>query len=108
MPASIRDWVDEHLNCEDIAMNFLVANATGRAPIKVTPRKKFKCPECVNSPMLSADVVSHLNQRSDCINRFVKEFGRMPLQYVDFRVDPLLFKDNLPEKLKKFNHVGSL
>ncbi len=31
----IRRWVDQHLNCEDIAMNFLVSNWTGKAPIKV-------------------------------------------------------------------------
>lgn len=35
MPQAIRDIVDEYINCEDIAMNFLVANITGKAPIKV-------------------------------------------------------------------------
>jgi glucuronyl/N-acetylglucosaminyl transferase EXT2 len=108
MPARIRDWVDEHMNCEDIAMNFLVSNVTGKAPIKVTPRKKFKCPECVNQPMLSSDAKSHLAERSDCINLFAQIYGQIPLKLVEFRVDPLLFKDNLPEKLKKYNHIGSI
>lgn len=36
MPAGIRKWVDEHMNCEDLAMNFLIANYTGKAPIKVS------------------------------------------------------------------------
>lgn len=36
MPGDIKNWVDAHMNCEDIAMNFLVANITGKAPIKVT------------------------------------------------------------------------
>ncbi len=35
MPGDIKDWVDSHMNCEDIAMNFLVANITNKAPIKV-------------------------------------------------------------------------
>lgn len=35
MPSKVREWVDEHINCEDIAMNFLVANYTHKAPIKV-------------------------------------------------------------------------
>lgn len=35
MPTAIKDWVDEHMNCEDIAMNFLVANITNKPPIKV-------------------------------------------------------------------------
>lgn len=36
MPGDIKNWVDYHMNCEDIAMNFLVANRTGKAPIKVS------------------------------------------------------------------------
>lgn len=36
MPGDIKEWVDEHMNCEDIAMNFLIANVTGKAPIKVS------------------------------------------------------------------------
>lgn len=35
MPSEIKNWVDEHMNCEDIAMNFLVANITNKPPIKV-------------------------------------------------------------------------
>ena len=35
MPQAIRDKVDEYLNCEDIAMNFLVSHITRRPPIKV-------------------------------------------------------------------------
>lgn len=38
MPGDIKNWVDAHMNCEDIAMNFLVANITGKAPIKVGAR----------------------------------------------------------------------
>jgi glucuronyl/N-acetylglucosaminyl transferase EXT2 len=62
-----------------------VSNATGKSPIKVTPRKKFKCPECTNTDMLSADVVRHLNERSDCINLFTSVYKRMPLIAVEFR-----------------------
>lgn len=108
MPPVIKKWVDDHMNCEDIAMNFLISNVTGKAPMKVTPRKKFKCPECSPSDMLSADVIKHLNDRSDCINRFTSVYGLMPLKTVEFRADPVLYKDNLPEKLKKFNQIGSL
>ncbi|XP_018334859.1 exostosin-2, partial [Agrilus planipennis] len=35
MPSEIKDWVDEKMNCEDIAMNFLVSNVTKKPPIKV-------------------------------------------------------------------------
>ncbi|XP_049955554.1 exostosin-2 [Schistocerca serialis cubense] len=107
MPGHIKEWVDEHMNCEDIAMNFLVANITSKAPIKVTPRKKFKCPECTNTEMLSADL-NHMMERSQCIDRFAAVYGTMPLQTVEFRADPVLYKDNFPEKLKRFNDIGSL
>ncbi len=35
MPREIKEWVDRHFNCEDIAMNFLIANFTGQPPLKV-------------------------------------------------------------------------
>ncbi|VVC95408.1 unnamed protein product [Leptidea sinapis] len=35
LPAAIRDYVDEYMNCEDIAMNFLVAHITRKPPVKV-------------------------------------------------------------------------
>ncbi|XP_068146817.1 exostosin-2 [Drosophila tropicalis] len=107
MPGDIKQWVDEHMNCEDIAMNFLVANITNNPPIKVTPRKKFKCPECTNTEMLSADL-NHMRERSACIDRFSKIYGRMPLRTVEFRADPVLFRDNFPDKLKRYNDIGSL
>ncbi|XP_011135760.1 exostosin-2 isoform X2 [Harpegnathos saltator] len=107
MPGDIKEWVDEHMNCEDIAMNFLVANITGKAPIKVTPKKKFRCPECTNTEMLSADL-THMVERTQCINKFSSIYGTMPLKSVEFRADPVLFKDVFPEKLKRFNDIGSL
>jgi len=41
MPQAIRDKVDEYLNCEDLAMNFLVSHITRKPPIKV-----YKHPHC--------------------------------------------------------------
>ena len=35
MSQSIRDKVDEYMNCEDIAMNFLVSHVTRKPPVKV-------------------------------------------------------------------------
>jgi len=111
-----------------LELNAKVSNVTGKSPMKVTPRKKFKCPECTNIEMLSADVVQHLNERSECINRFASIYKTMPLRAVEFRfvfqldsrhsinssqcyllrADPVLYKDNLPEKLKKYSLIGSL
>jgi glucuronyl/N-acetylglucosaminyl transferase EXT2 len=56
MPENIKEWVDVHMNCEGIAMNVLEAEVTSTALIKVTTRKKFKCPECTNTEIVSADL----------------------------------------------------
>lgn len=36
MPSAIREKVDEMMNCEDIAMNFLVSHVTQKPPVKVS------------------------------------------------------------------------
>ena len=106
----IKQWVDKKMNCEDIAMNFLVANATGHPPIKVAPRKKFKCStaQCLNQELSLSGQHNHMVARSECINLFAEKYGYLPLKHVEFRVDPVLYKDQIPDKLKKFVNVGSL
>ncbi|CAB3246780.1 unnamed protein product [Arctia plantaginis] len=107
MPGEIRQWVDDNFNCEDIAMNFLVANVTKKPPIKVTPRKKFKCPECTNTEMLSADA-RHMSQRSACIARFAAVYGHMALQPVEFRADPLQYREVGPGVPHAYPDIGAL
>lgn len=119
--AHIRDWVDSHMNCEDILMNFVISNSTGKAPIKIGPRKKFKCIECSNQNSISIDpgiffqassdlcnqahsvifISGHMVERSECINYFTEQYGDMPLKAVQFRADPVLYKDE-PKKSGKF------
>ncbi|CAG0879673.1 unnamed protein product [Darwinula stevensoni] len=106
LPKEIKEWVDENMNCEDIAMNFLVSHFTHKGPIKVGPRKKFRYPEYQNA-QLSTDL-GHMKRRSECINRFAGAFGYMPLRSVEFRADPVLYKDDFPDKLKRFPEVGTL
>ncbi|GLT75905.1 hypothetical protein SLA2020_475980 [Shorea laevis] len=73
MPASIREYVTWNRNCEDIAISFLIANATGAPPIWV----KGKIFEIGSTGISSLG--GHSERRTQCINRFVTEFGRMPL-----------------------------
>lgn len=35
LPQAVRDKVDQYMNCEDIAMNFLVSHVTNKPPVKV-------------------------------------------------------------------------
>ena len=108
MSNHIKTWVDDHMNCEDIAMNFLMANYTGKPPIKVTARKKFKCPTCSQTENISADLNNYLIERSVCLALFEEIYGVMPLKTVEFRADPVLYKDDFPNDLKRFPDMGSL
>ena len=90
MPQAIRDKVDEFMNCEDIAMNFLVSHMTRQPPVKVsnwfshsssmilialffglqvTSRWTFRCPGC---PVSLSEDETHFQERHKCINFFVK------------------------------------
>lgn len=103
MPQIIRDKVDEYMNCEDLAMNFLVSHITRKPPIKVTSRWTFSCPNC---PVSLWNDKTHFEERSKCINFFVKVYGYMPLLRTQFRADSVLFKTRIPsDKSKCFKYV---
>uniref|UniRef100_A0A0D6QZP5 Glycosyl transferase 64 domain-containing protein n=1 Tax=Araucaria cunninghamii TaxID=56994 RepID=A0A0D6QZP5_ARACU len=74
MPATIHEYVVRERNCEDIAMSFLVANATGAPPIWV----KGKLYEIGSSGISS--LKGHSQHRNQCLNDFVTLYGgNMPL-----------------------------
>ncbi|XP_051123066.1 glycosylinositol phosphorylceramide mannosyl transferase 1 isoform X2 [Andrographis paniculata] len=73
MPSSIREYVTRNRNCEDIAMSFLVANATGVPPIWV----KGSIFEIGSTGISSLG--GHNDRRTQCINRFAAQYNRMPL-----------------------------
>lgn len=125
MPQQIREKVDEYMNCEDIAMNFLVAHMTRQPPIKVTARWTFRyvqifgffssffqflvtffvcfwffsrCPTCPNN---LSNTNLHYVRRSECINYFAQVYGYMPLLYTQFRADSVLFKTRIPQSHQK-------
>lgn len=103
LPQAIRDKVDEYMNCEDIAMNFLVSHVTRRAPVKVTSRWTFRCPGC---PVSLSEDDTHFQERHKCINFFAKVFGYMPLLNTQFRADSILFKTRIPhDKQKCFKYI---
>ena len=57
--------------------------------------------------MLSADM-GHMVERTECINKFAEVYGMVPLKTVEFRADPVLYKEPLPDELKKYSDMGHL
>lgn len=103
MPQEIRDLVDELMNCEDLAMNFLVSHITRQPPVKVTSRWTFRCPGC---PVSLSEDDSHFQERHRCINFFSRVYGYNPLLYTQFRADSVLFKTRIPpDKQKCFKFI---
>ncbi|XP_046972347.1 exostosin-3 [Vanessa cardui] len=103
LPHAVRDYVDEYMNCEDIAMNFLVAHLTRKPPVKVTSRWTFRCPGCPVT--LSADE-THFHERHKCIQFFSQVMGYTPLLSTQYRADSVLFKTRIPhDKQKCFKFI---
>ncbi|XP_032512309.1 exostosin-3 [Danaus plexippus] len=103
LPAAVRDYVDQYMNCEDIAMNFLVAHITRKPPVKVTSRWTFRCPGCPVT--LSADE-THFHERHKCIQFFSQVFGYTPLLSTQYRADSVLFKTRIShDKQKCFKFI---
>lgn len=79
----VRAYVDEHFNCEDIAMNFLVSLLTCEGPIQVFGKDRYFNAEPKDGISMKP---GHMNARTQCLNDFTKMFGLMPLINQDARL----------------------
>ena len=79
----VHAYVDKHMNCEDIAMSFLVANLTEKAAVWVRGAGIRE----IGSSGLSSNQKVHYAHRSDCVDHFTRLFGRMPLLVANQKVD---------------------
>ena len=93
MPQAIRTKIDEQMNCEDLAMNFLIAHYTQKPPIKVssdqcpasmwsyeltfagsftqvTDKGWFACSGCKSGALSHRG--SHYRKRTNCMNLFTQ------------------------------------
>lgn len=86
MSEQIREYVRLNMNCEDIAMNFLISYLSKQSPIKIGHRETFYCYNCQES--LSSKV-NHYNQRTECIKYFSNIYRSIPLRYSVYRMDYL-------------------
>ncbi|XP_076829799.1 exostosin-like 2 [Brachyhypopomus gauderio] len=96
-PPEVHALVDETQNCDDIAMNFVVALERAEGPRR--PAGVFVKP--VDLRNLEKDASSgylgmwhraaHLLQRSHCLNRLAQIYGEMPLRYSNIMISQFGF-----------------
>lgn len=91
----------EHLGaCEDIAMNFLVADIAKKPPIKILPQKVFQ--DLYSKNTKHSKLVQLHEHRQRCMETLVDIFGYMPLIKSQVRMDPLLYKDPVSNLRKQY------
>jgi len=76
-PHEIIDFVDRKRNCEDIAMQFVVGNATGAPPVWVLGR--YSDSGGLDG-ISTTGVLHHRNVRDDCLTFFSKVYNGMTLK----------------------------
>lgn len=79
-PEDIRQMIDRQINCEDLAINFLIAqhcNKCTSAFLVRTRRRVADIPRGKSETTLYKRK-SHGIQRSNCVNMFVNRFTRIP------------------------------
>jgi len=87
MPQSVRSLVDRDRNCEDLAMQFLIANVTGLPPIYV--KGHLQDLGVFNGISTSKNVAAahHMDGRSKCLNALTEIYGKVPLVVSHIVVD---------------------
>ncbi|XP_069593504.1 exostosin-like 2 isoform X1 [Ranitomeya imitator] len=102
LPRSIHEMIDQTQNCDDIAMNFLVANHTGMSSgVLVKPidmRNVEKDAESGYTGMWHR--AEHLLQRSYCLNKLTGIYGKMPLVYSSVMISQFGFPNYANHKSK--------
>jgi len=90
----VHEYVDKHMNCEDLAMSFLVANLTHLPAVWVRGEGISEIGHrglveglFVKDQGISSNQASHYAARSACVDSFVSLFGNMPLTTSSSKVD---------------------
>lgn len=82
MTKNLLSYIDEHRNCEDIAMSVVVAKFHRTPPVWVSGKVKE-----IGGDGISG-LADHFGARSHCVDFFATEFGNMPLLESSMKVYP--------------------
>ncbi|XP_036622076.1 exostosin-like 2 isoform X1 [Trichosurus vulpecula] len=92
-PATVHALIDETQNCDDIAMNFMVAKHIGKTSgVFVKPVEMGNLEKETSSGYSGMwHRADHFLQRSYCINKLVKIYDSMPLKYSNIMISQFGF-----------------
>ncbi|XP_033007403.1 exostosin-like 2 [Lacerta agilis] len=101
-PEAVHAMIDETQNCDDIAMNFLVAKHTGKPPGMFVKPVDIRNLEKESNSGYSGmwHRAEHLLQRSFCLNKLVSIYGNMPLKYSNIMISQFGFPNYANHKNK--------
>lgn len=103
LPEVMRETVVNTTNCDDLAMNYLVASATQKPPLKVTKYQKEPCKFNCNKGLSNRP--SHYKDRTDCMLYFNRVLGYNPLRYTQYRADSVSYNDGWSKASECFPDV---
>ncbi|KAL2644519.1 hypothetical protein R1flu_012106 [Riccia fluitans] len=103
MPRGVKEYVDEGMNCEDIAMNFVVSSHSGKGPLLVEGKPRdWGDMRNTEEEDLSKSALSgrtgHRKNRGDCISAFQKFWNGMQLKFSYTKAVPELEEQVYCEK----------
>ena len=87
LPKAVWDFVHENKNCEDIAMQFMISNATGLPPVWV--RGHYRDSGVLDFSGGISTGTGHRMKRDECLTFFAEAYGRMPLVLGRSHVEPV-------------------
>ncbi|XP_029474150.1 exostosin-like 2 [Rhinatrema bivittatum] len=101
-PKAVHTLIDETQNCDDIAMNFIVANHTGKpSGVFVKPVDIRNLEGESRSGYLGLwHRAEHMQQRSYCLNKLATIYGSMSLKYSNIMISQFGFPNYANHKTK--------
>jgi len=86
LPDELKQYITKNLNCEDLAMNWMVSGLTGQAPLAVSPKSRLLDMGTLHGDNLHRISLQdgHLQSRNQCLNAFEAMLGPCPLKSANY------------------------
>jgi len=111
LPNEVYSVLAQYMNCEDIALNFLISKVTNKPPVKVAHSRHFN-PGDVDKEVGGRKAsdsakrrLERFRQKQRCFQELIRIFGRVTLKRSQYKLDPLLFRDPISNFRKRYRDL---